>query len=121
VKVGGPWGRHFEAGRASDEFLPWEHWPGSRSAAVYCSETNGLHHKEELHFPCRCVYLGLFGGCDLPQVHAICLSSLISSYKSLEVPGMASCPMGLEAKSRLLPSGYQDPPPTRPKRRGSTQ
>lgn len=33
------------------EFHRLKHWPGSRSAAVYCSEPNSLHHREETQLP----------------------------------------------------------------------
>jgi hypothetical protein len=35
------------SGGLTGEFHPLKPWPVSRSAAVYCSEPNGLHHREE--------------------------------------------------------------------------
>lgn len=54
---GGPGGRHLRAGGASDEILSWKHRPVSRSATVYCSETNGHSHREVPQFTHGCVYL----------------------------------------------------------------
>lgn len=77
------------------EFRPLKHWPVSRSAAVYCSEPNGLHHREESPLP---------GGCA-------CLKGMTSKPPPTpaptgpQVPLVITCSVASVAESKLPQSG----------------